>query len=255
LLTAITRELSAAIGNCELTFVARSRIDAGLASQQHQQYQAVLSSLGCELVTLPAEPKLADSVFVEDTAIVLDEVAVLCRPGVESRRPEVRSVENLLKKYRRIASIQPPGTLDGGDLLRIGKVIHVGLSTRSNQSGIDQLSDIVSDYGFSVQTVEVTKCLHLKSAVSAVAPDLLLLNPDWIDGSAFSGYELIEVDTEETHAANALPVGRRVVYPSSCPHTMEKLVARGIDVIPVDISELQKAEGAVTCCSLIFKTP
>jgi len=227
LLTAITRELSAAIGNCELTFVARSRIDAGLASQQHQQYQAVLSSLGCELVTLPAEPKLADSVFIEDTAIVLDEVAVLCRPGVESRRPEVRSVEDLLKKY----------------------------STRSNQSGIDQLSDIVADYGFSVQTVEVTKCLHLKSAVSAVAPDLLLLNPDWIDGSAFSGYELIEVDREETHAANALPVGRRVVYPSSFPHTMEKLVARGIDVIPVDISELQKAEGAVTCCSLIFKTP
>jgi dimethylargininase len=255
LLTAITRELSAAIGNCELTFVARARIDAGLASQQHQQYQAVLSSLGCELVALPAEPKLADSVFVEDTAIVLDEVAVLCRPGVESRRPEVRSVENLLKKYRRIASIQPPGTLDGGDLLRIGKVIYVGLSTRSNQSGIDQLSDIVADYGFSVQTVEVTKCLHLKSAVSAVAPDLLLLNPDWIDGSAFSGYELIEVDREETHAANALPVGRRVVYPSSFPHTMEKLVARGIDVIPVDISELQKAEGAVTCCSLIFKTP
>lgn len=234
--------------------MARTRIDADLAAQQHQQYQAVLSSLGCELATLPAEPNLADSVFVEDTAIVLDELAVLCRPGVESRRPEVRSVEDLLQKYRTIASIQPPGTLDGGDLLHIGNVIYVGLSTRSNQSGFDQLSGIVAGYGFSVKTVEVTKCLHLKSAISAVAPDLLLLNPDWIDGSAFSGYELIEVDREETHAANALLVGQRVVYPSSFPHTMKKLVARGIDVISVDISELQKAEGAVTCCSLIFKT-
>ena len=255
LLIAITREVNAAIGSCELTFSPRVKIDTGVVLQQHQQYQTVLSSLGCEVVTVSTEPGLADSVFIEDTAIVLDEIAVLCRPGAVSRQPEVAGVESVLQEYRTIASIQPPGCLDGGDLLHIGKVIYAGLSTRSNQSGIEQLCSIVADYGYSVKTVETTKCLHLKSAVSEVAPGSLLINSDWISRAAFGECELIDVDREEPHAANALLVGRSVIYPSSFPHTREKLVTRGIDVIPVDMSELQKAEGAATCCSLICTTP
>jgi dimethylargininase len=254
-LTAITREVNAALGDSELTFLPRVRIDIALALQQHQQYQSALSSLGCEIVTLPTEPGLADSVFIEDTAMVLDEIAVLCRPGAASRQPEVAGVEDVLKQYRPLASIQPPGTLDGGDLLRVGKVIYAGLSTRSNQSGIEQLRSIVADHGFSVKTVETTKCLHLKSAVSEVAPGSLLINPDWISRSVFRDCDLIDVDKKEAHAANALRVGRSVIYPSSFPRTMEKLVARDIAVTPVNVSELQKAEGAVTCCSLIFTKP
>ncbi len=255
MLTAITREVNAALGDSELTFLPRVRIDIALALQQHQQYQSALSSLGCEIVTLPTEPGLADSVFIEDTAMVLDEIAVLCRPGAASRQPEVAGVEDVLKQYRPLASIQPPGTLDGGDLLRVGKVIYAGLSTRSNQSGIEQLRSIVADHGFSVKTVETTKCLHLKSAVSEVAPGSLLINPDWISRSVFRDCDLIDVDKKEAHAANALRVGRSVIYPSSFPRTMEKLVARDIAVTPVNVSELQKAEGAVTCCSLIFTKP
>ena len=252
MLTAITRDVNAGIGNCELTFLPRVRINADLAVQQHQQYQSVLSSLGCEIVTVPTGPGLVDSVFIEDTALVLDEIAVMCRPGAESRLAEVAGVGDVLQQYRRLASIQPPGTLDGGDLLCIGKIIYAGLSTRSNRSGIEQLRGIVTDYGFSVETVEMTKCLHLKSGVSEVAPGLLLINPDWISRSVFGDYELIDVDKEEQHAANALCVGRSVIYPSSFPRTMEMLLQRGINVTPVDVSELQKAEGAVTCCSLIF---
>ena len=255
MLTAITREVNAALGDSERTFLPRVRIDIDLALRQHQQYQSVLSSLGCEIVTLPTEPGLADSVFIEDTAMVLDEIAVLCRPGAASRQPEVAGVESVLQQYRTLASIQPPGTLDGGDLLRVGKVIYAGLSTRSNQSGIDQLRSIVADYGFSVQTAETTKCLHLKSAVSEVAAGSLLINPDWINRSVFRDCDLIDVDKKEAHAANALRVGRSVIYPSSFPRTMEKLVARDIAVTPVNVSELQKAEGAVTCCSLIFTKP
>jgi len=255
MLTAMTREASATIGNCALTFLPRVKIDTDLVLQQHQEYQAVLSSLGCELVTVPSEPELPDSVFIEDTAIVLDEVAVLCRPGIESRRREVEGVEGVLKKYRTISSIQPPGTLDGGDLLRVGRVIYAGLSTRSNQSGIEQLRRIVADYAYFVKTIEVTKCLHLKSAVSQVATGTLLINSDWIDRSAFGGMELIDVDKKEPHAANALLVEQRVICPSSFPRTMDKLVACGIEMIPVDMSELQKAEGAATCCSLIFTMP
>ena len=253
--TAITRELSTAIGNCELTHLPRVEIYTGLAAQQHQQYQSVLSSLDCNLVVLPAEPALADSVFVEDTAIVLDEVAVLCRPGIDSRQPEVTSIGDILGDYRRLTSIESPGTLDGGDLLRVGKVIYAGLSNRSNQNGIEQLRNIVVDYGYSVKSIEVTKCLHLKSAVSEVAPGTLLIDSDLISSSAFDDCELIDVDRDDVHAANALLEAQRVIYPSSFPRTIEKLVGCGIDVIPVDLTELQKAEGGVTCCSLIFTTP
>ena len=249
---AITREVNSAIGSCELTFLRRGRIDTALALQQHKNYQSMLSSFGCEIVVVPTEPGLADSVFIEDTAMVLDEIAVLLWPGAASRRPEVTGVEAVLRQYRTLASIQPPGTLDGGDLLRIDNVIFAGLSTRSNQSGIEQFRNIVRDYGFSVKTVKTTKCLHLKSAVSEVAPGTLLINPDWVSGSAFGDYALIDVDKEESHAANALLVGRNVMFPASFPRTTDKLVKRGINVTPIDLSELQKAEGATTCCSLIL---
>ena len=252
---AVTRELTAGIGNCELTYLHRSEIDFALAQQQHQDYQSALSSLGCDVVVVPAPPGLADSVFIEDTALVLDDIAVMLRPGVTSRQPEVAGVAEVLQQYKPLKAIEPPGTIDGGDLLRVGNTIFAGLSTRSNQVGIQQLRDIVSDFGMTVETVETTKCLHLKSAVSEVASGTLLINTDWISSSAFRDFELIPVDKEETHAANALRIGKNLIYPSSFPRTMDALVKRGIDVVPVDLTELQKAEGAVTCCSLIFPAP
>lgn len=227
-------------------------IDTALARQQHEQYQAALSSLDCEVVVVPTEQGLADSVFIEDTAIVLDEIAVMLRPGPVSRRAELAGVETVLRQYRQLESIKAPGTLDGGDLLRVDKAIYAGLSSRSNENGIGQLRDIVSDYGYSVTAVENSKCLHLKSAVSVIAPGTLLINPDWVDRSVFETYELVDIDGEEAHAANALLLGRSVIYPSSFPRTQDKLTKRGINLVLVDLSELQKAEGAVTCCSLVF---
>lgn len=253
-LTAITRDVNAGMGHCELTFLPRTEIDTTQAAQQHKDYQAVLSSLGCEIVTIPTEEGLADSVFIEDTALVLDEIAVLCRPGAASRRPEVAGVEAVLGSYRTLASIHSPGTLDGGDLLCVGKTIYAGLSTRSNQSGIEQLRDIVVHHGYEVIAVEFSGCLHLKSAVGEVSPGSLLVNSSWVKKSVFNGLEMIDIDKDEPHAANALLLARSLVYPSSFPRTMDKLLARGIDVIPVDLYELQKAEGAATCCSLILRT-
>lgn len=252
---AVTRELTTAIGNCELTFLPRSEIDVARAQQQHQDYQSALSSLGCEAVVIPAPPGLSDCVFIEDTALVLDDLAVMLRPGVASRRPEVAGVAEILGKYRPLKAIESPGTVDGGDLLRAGSRIFAGLSTRTNQSGIRQLSNIVSDYGITVEPVETAKCLHLKSAISEVAPGTLLINPDWISSSTFAKFELIPIDEKEAHAANALRIGEDVIYPSSFPRTLDELVKRGINVLPVELTELQKAEGAVTCCSLIFSAP
>ncbi|MDJ0917021.1 MAG: arginine deiminase-related protein [Woeseiaceae bacterium] len=254
MLTAITRDVSDQLGKCELTFQSRVGIDTQLAIRQHQEYQSALASLGCEIVTVPAAPELPDSVFVEDTAIVLDEVAVMCMPGAESRRPELAGVAEALQPFRSLERIELPGTLDGGDLLRVGNVVYAGLSTRSNHEGIEQLRNITGRFGYSVETVETNKCLHLKSAATQIAPDTLLINPDWVDRTCFGGLELIEVSGAEPHAANALRIGTSVVYPSAFPRTLEDLRRRGLDVVTVDLSELQKAEGAITCCSLIVES-
>lgn len=253
MLIAITREVSPSIINCELTHLPRMAIDYVLACEQHRRYQAALESLGCRVVTLPAEAHLPDAVFVEDVAIVLDEIAILGRPGVASRRPEVAGVAQALQDYRSIAAIEPPGTLEGGDVLRVGKVIYVGHSGRTNQAGIEQLHRLVSGYGYSVKAVEVSGCLHLKSAITQVAGEILLINPRWVDQAEFEGMDFIEVDRGEPYAANALLIGASVICPMSFPRTQELLSRQGIPVVSVDVSELQKAEGAVTCCSLVFK--
>ena len=251
-LIAVTRDVNSAIEDCELTYLSRSAIDFRNATRQHEQYQSALSRLGCEVLVLPTETGMADSVFIEDTALVLDEVVVLCRPGAASRRAEVAGVEDTLRQFRDVVSIQAPGTLDGGDLLVIGKEIYAGLSLRSNESGIEQLQQLVARYGYSVIPAETKQCLHLKSAVSEAAPGVLLINPNWIDETLFEKYELLEVDEQDGHGANALLIGEELIYPTAFPRTAEKLRARGIDITLVDVSELQKAEGAVTCCSLIL---
>jgi dimethylargininase len=249
---AITRAVSPAMNECELTCIGRSGIDIARATRQHSAYLDALRSLGCETIELPADPALPDSVFVEDAALVLDDIAVLCRPGAASRRAEVEAIAEALSGYRELARIEPPGTLDGGDLLRVSKTIYAGLSTRSNAAGVGQLERLVAAHGYGLRRVPVSGCLHLKSAVSLAAPGTLLINPDWVDPSLFSGFDLVEVDPAEPHAANVLRVNGSVIVPAAFPRTIGTLRKHGITVLPVDVSELQKAEGGVTCCSLIL---
>lgn len=255
---AITRDVSPNLAGCELSYVPRAQIDIELAAAQHHAYQDALSALGCRVIALPAEPDLPDSVFVEDIAVVLDEVAILTRPGAESRRAESATIAATLARHRPLQAIQAPGTLDGGDVLRIGRTLYVGQSQRSNADGIAQLRELLRACGYAVRAVPIAGCLHLKSAVTQVANDVLLLQPGWVDRGAFAGdgtagFRIIEVDPGEPHAANALRVGEGVLYPSCFPRTRQKLAHAGIPVTAVDVSELQKAEGAVTCCSLIFR--
>ena len=249
---AVTRAVSASLGQCELTHQNRVSIDLDLARKQHAEYEACLEHLGCELFRLPEQPDLPDAVFVEDTAVVLDEIAVITRPGAASRRPEIESVTASLRGYRTLLQIESPGTVDGGDVLVMGKDIYVGLSSRSNEHAIDQLRSGLTAYGYSVHGVEVHGCLHLKSAVTAVSEDIVLVNPNWIDPSSFAQYGIIEVHPDEAYAANGLLIGETVIYPSTFPITAERLSKQGIRINPVDLSELAKAEGAVTCCSLVF---
>jgi len=191
-------------------------------------------------------------VFVEDISIVLDGLAVVTRPGAPSRRPEVASVVRELGRHRTLATIEPPGTVDGGDVLTIDRTIYVGASARTNADGIAQLRRIAGTAGYTVQAVPIRGCLHLKSAVTEVAEGTVLINPEWVDRIAFAPFGQIEIDRDEPHAANALRIGDRVVYPASFPKTLRRLESAGIRPTLVDMSELQKAEGAVTCCSLVF---
>jgi dimethylargininase len=196
---------------------------------------------------------LPDSVFVEDIAIVLNEMAIIARPGAETRRDETRSVSEVLGEYRTIFKIVSPGTLDGGDVLQVGRRLYVGVTERSNESGVKQLIDLVSPYEYEVVRVQVDGCLHLKSAVTHVGDEILLINRSWVDAKSFMGKDFIDVDPGEPYAANALLVGGELVYPAIFPETRRRLEDRGYSVRDVDVSELQKAEGAVTCCSLIFE--
>jgi dimethylargininase len=249
---ALVREVSASLANCELSFVDRVPIDLERARAQHRDYCYALAALGCELLPVPALDAMADAVFVEDTAVVVDEVAVMTRPGAASRRGEGASVAAALAMHRTVRAIEAPGTLDGGDVLRIGRRVFAGESARSNAEGIAQLRTWLAPFGYSVDGVPTRGCLHLKSAVTQVADDTLLVQREWVDPAVFSDYRQISVDPDEEHAANALRVDSGVIYPASFPRTRERMQRAGIAVTTVDLSELQKAEGATTCCSIVF---
>jgi dimethylargininase len=254
MLTAITRAVSPAIVNCELTYVARQPIDPTQARSQHRAYERLLEKLGAHVISLPAEPDLPDSMFVEDPAIVLDELAIVLPLGTKSRQPEAESLAKALALFRKLAHIQPPGAMEGGDVLVIGRTLYVGLTTRTNAEGIRQLAAIVTTHNYKVVSVPVSGCLHLKSAVTYLGKNSLLANRQWFDGTPFATYDWIDVAPAEPHAANALALGGTVIFPGSFPQTRAKIEAAGFHVTPLDISELQKAESGLTCSSLLFES-
>ena len=249
---ALTRSVPPSIVNCELTHLKREPINLARAVEQHGLYEKALIDAGCTIRRLPSLPDLPDSVFVEDTAVVLPELAIIARPGAASRRAEVTSVADALQPHRPLAFIESPGTLDGGDVLPVGSTIYVGESTRTNAEGIRQLAELTSAYGYRVRAVKTSHCLHLKSAVTRVADDVILLNPAWVDSSTFMGLHQIDVDTSEPFAANALLIGDTVIYAATFDKTRQRLEQNGINVCVVEMDELQKAEGAVTCCSILI---
>jgi len=255
MLTAITRAVSPSLAQCELSFIARQPIDLAKAQSQHQAYERLLADLGARVISLPAEPELPDSMFVEDPALVLDELAVVFPLGTLSRRNEAPSIARALQPFRKLHYVQLPGMLEGGDILRLGRRLLVGLTARSNAQGIEQLAAIVAPHGYQVTGVPTPGCLHLKSAVTALDEQTLLANRDWFDSSFLSGYDWVDVDPTEPHASNALTLCGTVIFPDSFPRTRARIEARGFCVKSLDISELQKAESGLTCSSLIFDGP
>lgn len=250
---ALTHAPSPNLNACELTHAARLPIDHALAVKQHAAYGEMLRQGGAEVRTLTANLALPDSVFIEDTAIVLDEVAVLASMGAKSRSAEPAGIEPELARYRDIERVVPPATIEGGDVLRVGRKLLVGVSSRTNRAGIEALAVVARRHGYEVLPAPVRGCLHLKSAVTALPDGSLLLNREWVDTDALRGFPLVEVDAAEPTAANVLLLGETVCLSAAYPRTAALIRGRGFATRTADVSEFAKAEGCVTCLSLLFK--
>jgi dimethylargininase len=237
----------------ERTFVDGESIDLALAVRQHEGYRAALRACGADVTVLDVNRDMADSVFVEDTAIVLEEIAVMMSPGAVSRRREPAGVEPEVAKYRPIARITLPATIDGGDVVVRGRDVYVGQSARTNARGIDALRAILSPYGYVVTGVGVHGCLHLKTACSALPDGRLLVNPEWIDTAPFDATRLVRVPGREPWAGDVLVIDDQIIASDLFPETIAMLADSDWRVHPVTVSEFAKAEGGVTCLSLVFR--
>ena len=255
MIIALTREPARSMDACELTYREREPIDAETIARQHRGYCDALRGRGVDVLTLPPAGEFPDSVFVEDAAIVLDEIAVLTRPGVESRRGEVGLIEKEIARLRPVVKVEAPATIEGGDVMRVGRKLYVGLSPRTNAAGAAALREFAAPHGYEVVTVELRDCLHLKTGCSALDDETILANTEWVDVRALAEHKVVAVEASELWAANVLRVGDYVCAGAAFPRTAEMLRRRGYDVRAIEVSEFAKAEGGLTCMSLLFRQP
>jgi dimethylargininase len=228
-------------------------LDPARAQRQHAAYVAALADLGLEVVAVPADEACPDCCFVEDTAVVAGGVALLTRPGAPSRRAEVSVVGAVLARYLPVVRMEAPATLDGGDCLQLGATIYVGRSARTNEAGIAGLEAVFAPRGLRVVPVPMPAgVLHLKTVCSRLADDCMLLAEDTIAPAEFVGVRIISVPAAEAHAANVLAVGRAALVPHDAPETARRVTRAGWTVHPIDTSELRRADGALTCPSILF---
>lgn len=239
----------------ERTFVGRQPIDLSLARRQHAAYAAALAACGVEVHCLDVNSQFPDAVFIEDTAVVFDEVAICARPGAASRRGEVAAIEDVLRRWREVVRVETPVTLEGGDVLRIGRRLWVGHSCRTNRAGVEFLREWGQRLGYQVTGVVVRGCLHLKTACTALPDGRLWVHRPWLDAAALDveASLLLDVPPEEPWGANVLTVGEQVLAAAHHQRSLETLLQMGYRVAGVDLSEFATAEGGATCLSLLIE--
>lgn len=250
---ALTRDVSPRLQDAQLTHLQRQPIDLERAVAQHDAYCDALSRLGLRVLRLPADPECPDCCFIEDTAVVLDELAVVAAPTPPSRRPEVPPVAAALAGFRELVGLPEGAHLEGGDVLRLGRRLYIGLSSRTNQAGIVATARAVEPYGYHVVPVPVSGCLHLKTAVTAIGDEAVIANPDWIDMDLFADVAVLPVHAQEPFGANVLRARGVLIADAGQPRTLDLLDRYGFAVQPLDMSEFAKAEGGVTCKSILFR--
>jgi len=252
-LVAITHVPSPNMQRGERTFVDELVVDYELSLRQHAEYRAALQRCGAEVIVLDVNRTMPDCVFVEDTAIVLRELAVMMSPGAESRRGEPAGIEPSLRQFREVRRVKRPATIDGGDVVVAGRSVYVGESPRTNSEGIAALRETLAPFGYSVTGVPVRQCLHLKTACSALPDGRFLVNAEWIDASPLPAERLVSVPADEPWAGDVLVIGNQIILAEAFPQTADLLSGLGFETIPVAVSEFAKVEGGVTCLSLVFE--
>jgi dimethylargininase len=252
---ALTHLPSPKMAQCQLTYVAREPINHDRTLRQHDDYCRLLRACGAEVYRLELNLDHPDCAFIEDSAVVLDEVAVLGSMGTAARGPEPAGIEPELRKHRTVQRIALPATLEGGDVLQVGRTLLVGLSSRTNAAGVSALTTVAGPHGYTVVAVPVRGCLHLKTAVTALDHDRLLVNPAWLDVGPLTGFDLVRVPPQEPWAANVARVGTSLIAAAAFARTADTIRALGYDIRTIDLSEFAKAEGGVTCLSLLFRSP
>lgn len=250
--TAITRKVADSINNCELTYAQRQKIDVEKAREQHQNFEDSLRKLGAEVLSLESDNSLPDSVFVEDTAVVTRDVAVIASMGAQSRKGEPQKTAQVLKQFRPLKYMNTSVALEGGDVVEVEDSYFVGISTRTSKAGFDHFAEILMPYGYKIIPVPVKGCLHLTTAGTYIGKNTMLANPNWVDISMFKNMDVIEINSNEPWAGNAVHINGQVLLPASSARTAEKLYSRGFEVHTVDVSELEKAEAGLTCMCVIF---
>jgi dimethylargininase len=223
-----------------------------LMMKQHENYIKTLRSLGLELIVLNPLPDYPDAYFVEDTAVVTPDVAIITNPGVEDRKGEEDTIEQALVTYRKTVRIRTPGNVDGGDVLMVGPHFFIGISERTNREGATQLGCILEEYGYTWTTILVEAGLHLKSSVNYIGKNTLIITERFSCYDEFKQYDTIIVDKTEEYTANTLLLNNSLIIPKGFPNTMKKLEATGLDIIELDVSEVRKMDGGLTCMSLRF---
>lgn len=249
---ALINRPSTALSECALTYMSRNSIDFPKAMEQHRAYANALEDLGVEVKVLNLNKTMPDGVFIEDTAVVLDELAVITSMGTPSRRMELPEITEELRKYRKTVEIPLPATLEGGDVLRVGRRIYIGRTVRTNKDAISFFTQIVKPFRYQVVPVEVSGCLHLKTGITALNKETFLANPEWINLSPFKGCRIVEVPQNEMFGGNVLVVNGKVLMNSAYPRTIDLVASLGFNIKSVDISEFGKAEAGLTCMSLVF---
>ncbi len=224
--------------------------DMALARQQHAAYCEALRSFGLEIILLDAVEEHPDSTFVEDAAVIAGSRAVITRPGHPSRLGEAELIEPVLSRYLEIDRIEPPGRIDGGDVLEIDDRILIGLSDRTDEAGAGQLCEIVEREGFSCGTVPVACGLHLKSGISYLGNGIALADSSMAGIEDLTGLEVVTVAEGEAYCANSIVVNGRILFPSGFPRTRDTLACTGLEIIELEMSEFQKMDGGLSCLSL-----
>lgn len=254
MLTAITRCVDPSIIDCELEFVQRQVIDFDKAADQHRNYQLCLANLGIRVISLPAEPGLPDAVFVEDPAVILPETAVITTMGSDARRKEIEGLVSVIGQFRSLHWLRPPATLEGGDVMQVGSELFVGVSSRTNKSGVEQLSGLLTPFGYRIHPVPVHGCLHLKTGCCYLGDNVIIANRAWVNLEQLHNFTILDTPVEEPWAANVIVVQDKVIIPSHHPRLTSMLKNRSWTTVNVDVSELAKAEAGLTCMSLIFES-